>query len=85
MDGEELGPAEKVRKLFSFSNAALVQNRSVTAMAWNTASSDLLAVGYGKTDVFSDNYEPGEALDEGKLVLPNFDDYCTYLKCEYIT
>ena len=67
-DGEELGPAEKVRKLFSFSNPALVQNRSVTAMAWNTASSDLLAVGYGKTDVFSDTYEPGEALDEGKLV-----------------
>lgn len=66
-DGEELGQ-EKVRKLFSFTNTALVQNRAVTAMAWNAASSDLLAVGYGKTEVFSDVYKPGEALDEEKLV-----------------
>jgi hypothetical protein len=50
----------------------LIQGRSVTAMVWNAVSSDLLAVGYGKIDVISDSYKPGEALDEerqGGLVL----------------
>lgn len=55
---------EKVKKLFSYSNTDLIQGRAVTAMVWNAASSDLLAVGYGKTDVIFDSYTPGEALDE---------------------
>ncbi|KAJ1418082.1 WD40-repeat-containing domain protein [Ochromonadaceae sp. CCMP2298] len=65
-------PKAKVKKLFSYSNVDLIQGRSVTAMVWNAVSSDLLAVGYGKIDVISDSYKPGEALDEerqGGLVL----------------
>ena len=56
----------KVKKLFSYSNIELIQGRAVTAMVWNAVSSDLLAVGYGKTDVISDVHKPGEALDEEK-------------------
>jgi dynein intermediate chain 4, axonemal len=60
------GEPAKVKKLFSYSNEELIQGRAVTAMVWNAASSDLLAVGYGKTDIISDVYKPGEALDEEK-------------------
>jgi WD40 repeat protein len=56
----------KVKKLFSYSNTDLIQGRAVTAMVWNAVSSDLLAVGYGKTEIISDAYKPGEALDEEK-------------------
>ena len=56
----------KVKKLFSYSNPELIQGRAVTAMVWNAVSSDLLAVGYGKIDIISDVYKPGEALDEEK-------------------
>ena len=55
---------KKIRKLFSYSNKALIQGRPVTCMVWNTASADLLAVGYGKLDQIFDAYVPGEALDE---------------------
>jgi WD40 repeat protein len=57
----------KVKKLFSYSNAELIQGRSVTAMVWNAVSSDLLAVGYGKVDDFTDAHKVGEALDEERL------------------
>lgn len=60
------GEGAKVKKLFSYSNPELIQGRAVTAMVWNAVSSDLLAVGYGKIDVISDVYKPGEALDEEK-------------------
>jgi hypothetical protein len=39
----------KIKKLFSYSNLELIKDRAVTAMAWNSASTDLLAVGYGCT------------------------------------
>jgi hypothetical protein len=39
----------KVKKLFLYSNHELVGNRAVTCMVWNTVSSDLLAVGYGRS------------------------------------
>lgn len=57
----------KVKKLFSYSNAELIQGRAVTAMVWNAVSSDLLAVGYGKVDDFTDAHKPGESLDEERL------------------
>jgi hypothetical protein len=62
----------KVKKLFNFYFADLIQGRSVTAMAWNTVNNDLLAVGYGKLDQFADPPKLGEAVDEqlqGGLVL----------------
>jgi hypothetical protein len=71
---EELVDANaKVKKLFNFYFADLVQGRSVTAMAWNSVNNDLLAVGYGKLDINS-NEPPklGDAVDEqlqGGLVL----------------
>lgn len=43
-----LSDAAKVKKLFTYANPALIEGRSVTAMAWNAVSSDLLAVGYGR-------------------------------------
>lgn len=63
---------KKVKRLFSYSNHELIQGRPVTAMVWNAISADLLAVGYGQTEIFEDVYRPGEALDEeaqGGLVL----------------
>lgn len=39
----------KIKKLFSYSNSELIKDRAVTAMAWNRVSTDLLAVGYGRT------------------------------------
>jgi len=62
----------KVKKLFSYFNADLIQGRSVNAMAWNVVNSDLLAVGYGKLDDYVDNFKPGEAVNEelkGGLIL----------------
>ncbi len=59
-------PGEKIRRLFTYSNASLVQGREVTSMVWNNVNTDLLAVGYGKTDVFIDTYKPGEPVDEAK-------------------
>lgn len=56
----------KVKKLFSYSNRSLTHGRSVTAMVWNSASHDLLAVGYGKIDAVDDAHRAGEALDEEK-------------------
>ena len=53
-----------IRRLFSYSSKQLIQGRPVTCMVWNTASADLLAVGYGKLDQIFDPYVPGEALDE---------------------
>ena len=41
--------SSKVKKLFSYSNPELIGNRTVTSMAWNAVSSDLLAVGYGRS------------------------------------
>ena len=64
--GKNAAPPAKVKKLFSYTNVELIQGRAVTAMVWNAASSDLLAVGYGKTEIISDVYKPGEALDEEK-------------------
>lgn len=66
------GGGSKVKKLFSYSNRSLTLGRSVTAMVWNSASHDLLAVGYGKIDAVDDMHRVGEALDEerqGGLVL----------------
>ncbi len=58
---------EKVKKLFSYTNSDLIQGRAVTAMVFNVISTDLLAVGYGKTDTFVDTSKAGEAVDEEKL------------------
>lgn len=43
-----VGDGQKIKKLFTFSTA-LIKDLSVTCMAWNSSSTDLLAVGYGKT------------------------------------
>jgi hypothetical protein len=51
-----------IKKLFSYSNAVLVQERSVTVMAWNSSSTDLLAVGYGRTSDILKN--PADALND---------------------
>jgi len=70
-DGEIVG-GKKIKKLFNFYFADLVQGRSVTAMAWNAVNCDLLAVGYGQLDQFADPPKLGEAVDEqllGGLVL----------------
>lgn len=64
---------ESIRRLFTFSSPLLVQDRPVTAMAWNPANKDLLAVCYGKFDFnFEDPHVPGTELNEnhtGGLVL----------------
>ena len=39
----------KTKKLFQYSNPELIQGRMVTSMAWNSFSTDLLAVGYGRS------------------------------------
>lgn len=49
------GESAKVKKLFSYSNPELVGNRTVTSMAWNAVSSDLLAVGYGRSSDLQKN------------------------------
>ena len=68
MDGDESrhGTDEKFKKLFSYTCSEVVQGRPVNAMVWNTASTDLLAVGYGKTENFIDTFKAGEALNEEK-------------------
>jgi WD40 repeat protein len=69
---DEDAPVKPLKTLFSYVNHDLVQGRSVTAMVWNKINQDILAVGYGKLDNFSDGAKPGEALDEqaeGGLVL----------------
>lgn len=65
------GPAG-IRKLFSYSNAELIRGRPVTCMVWNKLNQDLLAVGYGRLDHFTDPYKTTDAVDEellGGLVL----------------
>lgn len=44
-----LDASNKTKKLFCYSNPDLIQGRSVTSMAWNALSTDLLAVGYGRS------------------------------------
>lgn len=56
----------KVKRLFCYSNDELVQGRAVTCMVWNSVSTDLLAVGYGKIDTVIDSHKLGEILDEEK-------------------
>jgi WD40 repeat protein len=41
--------SSKVKKLFCYANPDLIQGRSVTSMTWNATSTDLLAVGYGRS------------------------------------
>merc|ERR1711871_1444683 len=65
---------QKVKKLFSFFYAPLVQGRAVTAMAWNSVNTDILAVSYGRVDFNFDvnAHKLGTAVDEelsGGLVL----------------
>lgn len=72
-EDEDLGP-QKVKKLFSFFYAPLVQGRAVTAMAWNSVNTDILAVSYGRIDFKLDvnSHKLGTAVDEelsGGLVL----------------
>lgn len=72
-DEEEVGP-QKVKKLFSFFYAPLIQGRAVTAMAWNSVNTDILAVSYGRVDFNLDvnTHKLGTAVDEelqGGLVL----------------
>jgi len=68
LDGGESrhGTDEKFKKLFSYTCHEVVQGRPVNAMVWNTASTDLLAVGYGRTENFIDVFKAGEALNEEK-------------------
>lgn len=64
-----------LRKLFSYHAESVVRGRPVTAMAWNSANADLLAVGYGRVDFSLDGGQKparGMAVDEelaGGLVL----------------
>jgi hypothetical protein len=41
--------SSKVKRLFCYSNPELIQGRMVTSMTWNAVSTDLLAVGYGRS------------------------------------
>ena len=70
---KEAGP-QKIKKLFSFYYASLVQGRAVTAMAWNSVNTDILAVSYGRVNFNLDvnSHKLGTPLDEelsGGLVL----------------
>jgi WD40 repeat protein len=70
---KETGP-QKIKKLFSFYYASLVQGRAVTAMAWNSVNTDILAVSYGRVNFNLDvnSHKLGTPLDEelsGGLVL----------------
>eukprot|EP00607_Mallomonas_marina_P008937 CAMPEP_0182422554 /NCGR_PEP_ID=MMETSP1167-20130531/8285_1 /TAXON_ID=2988 /ORGANISM="Mallomonas Sp, Strain CCMP3275" /LENGTH=1009 /DNA_ID=CAMNT_0024600719 /DNA_START=93 /DNA_END=3122 /DNA_ORIENTATION=- len=62
-------------KLFAYRAESVVRGRPVTAMAWNAANADLLAVGYGRVDFSLDGGQKpvrGMAVDEelcGGLVL----------------
>lgn len=72
-DDEDSAP-RKVKKLFSFFYAPLIQGRAVTAMVWNSVNTDILAVSYGRTNFKLDvnSHKLGSALDEelaGGLVL----------------
>ncbi len=48
-DDDDASP-KKVKKLFSFFYAPLIQGRAVTTMAWNSVNTDILAVSYGRTN-----------------------------------
>jgi hypothetical protein len=48
-DGLLPDSSSKVKKLFSYSNPELIQGRMVSSMTWNVVSTDLLAVGYGRS------------------------------------
>jgi hypothetical protein len=41
--------SSKIKKLFCYANPDLIQGRGVTSMTWNATSTDLLAVGYGRS------------------------------------
>ena len=62
-------------RLFCYRAESVVRGRPVTAMAWNAANADLLAVGYGRMDFSLDGGQKptkGMAVDEeidGGLVL----------------
>jgi len=64
-----------LRRLFCYRAESVVRGRPVTAMAWNAANADLLAVGYGRVDFSLDGGQKparGMAVDEelaGGLVL----------------
>ena len=73
LEDEEEG-SRKVMKLFSFFYAPLVQGRAVTAMAWNSVNTDILAVSYGRVDfnLEANAHKLGTPVDEelqGGLVL----------------
>ena len=62
----------QVRLLYSYRNDQLVRGRAVTSMCWNCVNLDLLTVGYGNLENFSDSAKLGAAVDEelhGGLVL----------------
>ena len=68
-------PAATLPKLFCYRAESVVRGRPVTALAWNSANADLLAVGYGRVDFSLDGGQrsgKGVAVDEeigGGLVL----------------
>jgi len=68
-------PGSTLPRLFCYRAESVVRGRPVTALAWNSANADLLAVGYGRVDFALDGGQrPGKgvAVDEelqGGLVL----------------
>eukprot|EP01041_Mallomonas_annulata_P001489 gene1489-2870_t len=68
-------PYSALPKLFCYRAESVVRGRPVTALAWNAANADLIAVGYGRVDFSLDGGQKpakGMAVDEelsGGLVL----------------